>query len=120
MASTTVGEVEPDGRPPRRSRLNADPLVDKVGADERVLIIGAGLTAADLVAALDAQAHRGEIMLISRRGLRARGRSLSACPPEGDFLAPSTRGATALQRRIRAAIHACEACRASELFWPCI
>jgi uncharacterized NAD(P)/FAD-binding protein YdhS len=68
------------------------------------LIVGAGLTGADLVAALDAQGHRGPVTMISRRGLRARGRSLNPCPPEGDFLNPPARSATALVRRIRAAI----------------
>ena len=93
-------------------RVIADPLIDNVvagiGADERVMILGAGLTAADLVAALDSQGHRGPIMLVSRRGLRARGRSVDACPPEGDFLNPPLRSATALLRRVRAAIRACE------------
>ena len=103
--------------PPLRSLTSdplviADPLVDRVvapiGPDERVLIVGAGLTAADLVAALDAQGHRGPITLVSRRGLRARGRSLDVCPPEGDFLNPPARSATQLLRRVRAAIRACE------------
>ncbi len=103
--------------PPLRSlatdpRVIADPLIDNVvapiGADERVLILGAGLTAADLVAALDAQGHRGPITLVSRRGLRARGRSLNACPPDGDFLNPPLRTATALLRRVRNAIRVCE------------
>jgi uncharacterized NAD(P)/FAD-binding protein YdhS len=93
--------------------LIADPLADNVvGAvepDERVLIVGAGLTAADLVAALDAQAHRGLITLVSRRGLRARGRSLTSQPPAGDFLDPPALTATALLRRVRAAISAAEA-----------
>jgi uncharacterized NAD(P)/FAD-binding protein YdhS len=93
-------------------RLIADPLADRVvrdvAPDERVLIVGAGLTAADLVAALDAQAHRGPITLISRRGLRARGRSLASCPPEGDYLHPPARTATALLRRVRAAVRVCE------------
>ena len=96
----------------RHPRLIADPLIDhvaaRVGADERVLIVGAGLTAADLVAALDTQGHRGPIALVSRRGLRARGRSLIACPPEGSFLNPPLRTATALLRRVRAAIRVCE------------
>jgi uncharacterized NAD(P)/FAD-binding protein YdhS len=93
--------------------LVADPLLDNVvadfGADERVLVVGAGLTAADLVAALDARDHRAAITLISRRGLRARGRSLIPHYPEGDFLDPPARTATALLRKVRAAIDAAEA-----------
>jgi uncharacterized NAD(P)/FAD-binding protein YdhS len=93
-------------------RLVADPLVDNVvaavGRHERVLIVGAGLTAADLVAALDARGHRGSIALISRRGLRARGRSLTSFPPEGNFLDPPARGAAALLARVRAAVEAAE------------
>jgi len=93
--------------------LIADPLVDNVvgdiGTDERVLIVGAGLTAADLVAALKAQVHRGPITLISRRGLRARGRSLTSYSPEGDFLDPPARAATALLRRVREGVRAAEA-----------
>jgi uncharacterized NAD(P)/FAD-binding protein YdhS len=95
------------------SRLIADPLIDnvvkEVGRDERVLIVGAGLTAADLVAALDAQAHRGPIAMISRRGLRAHGRSLTSFAPEGDFLDPPARAATALLARVRAEIETAEA-----------
>jgi uncharacterized NAD(P)/FAD-binding protein YdhS len=94
------------------ARLVADPLVDDVvkdiGADERVLIVGAGLTSADLVAALDAKRHRGPITMISRRGLRARGRALQSPAPEGDFLHPPARTASALLRRVRTAISAAE------------
>ena len=93
-------------------RVIADPLIDHVvvpiSPDERVLILGAGLTAADLVAALDAQGHRGPITLVSRRGLRTRGRTLAGCAPEGDFLSPPARTATALLRQIRAAIRLSE------------
>jgi uncharacterized NAD(P)/FAD-binding protein YdhS len=94
------------------SRLIADPLVDNVvqglAPHERVLIVGAGLTAADLVAALDARAHLGPITMISRRGLRARGRSLSSFAPEGDFLHPPSGAASDLLARVRAAVSAAE------------
>jgi uncharacterized NAD(P)/FAD-binding protein YdhS len=94
-------------------QLVADPLVDNVvaavGRDERVLIVGAGLTATDLVAALDAQGHRGPILMISRRGLRARGRTLTSFPPEGNFLDPPVHAATALLARVRAAVATAEA-----------
>jgi uncharacterized NAD(P)/FAD-binding protein YdhS len=93
--------------------LVADPLVDGVvsgfARHERVLIVGAGLTSADLVAALHAQGHRGPITMISRRGLRAQGRSLTPCAPEGDFLHEPARTATALLGRARAALRNAEA-----------
>ena len=58
-------------------RLVPDPLadgaLDPVAESERVLVVGSGLTAADIIAALDARGHRGRIVMISRRGLRSLG-----------------------------------------------
>lgn len=86
----------------------AEGALDAIEPDDRLLIVGSGLTAADIVASLDARGHRGGITLISRRGQRPRGHALRAEPAEGDF---STRPAgTAAQllrdirRQVRAAI----------------
>ena len=43
--------------------------LDGVGADSRVLLVGSGLTAVDVVASLTRLGHRGQIDMISRRGL---------------------------------------------------
>jgi len=88
--------------------LVANPLADdalaEIGADDRVLIVGTGLTSADLVASLDARGHRGHIAMISRRGLRSRGHAPQAFPPEGDFVSKPARAATRLVADIRRAV----------------
>ncbi len=89
-------------------RLVPDPLadgaLDPVAESERVLVVGSGLTAADIIAALDARGHRGRIVMISRRGLRSLGHAPRPFPPEGDFLAEPARSATELLRAVREAV----------------
>ncbi len=112
---TAIATTHPEARLPAEldawrddPRLIAHPLIDGaldgVGRDERVLIVGAGLTAADLVAGLDARGHRGPVTMISRRGLRSRGHPQTPFPAEGDFVAEPARTATALLARIRDAV----------------
>ncbi|MEY9625584.1 putative NAD(P)/FAD-binding protein YdhS [Sinorhizobium fredii] len=58
----------------------ADAL-DGIAQTDRVLIVGNGLTAADVVAALAERGHRGPIVSISRHGLRSRGHPVDAQEP---------------------------------------
>lgn len=75
-----------------------------VDADDRVLVVGNGLTAADVIAALKRRGHRGPITAISRRGLQSRGHAKQVQEPFGDFLGTQPRSATRLLRETRATI----------------
>ncbi len=69
----------------------------------RVLVVGTGLTMGDVVVALRARGHTGEIVAVSRRGrLPLRG-LVEAAAPFGDFQHPA-RTANALLRRFRAEV----------------
>lgn len=89
-------------------RLIADPwkegALSDLDPDARVLIMGTGLTMADIVASLAGAGHRGPIAAFSRRGLLPRGHALDATQLVGDFASPPSRTALALLRRIRAEV----------------
>ncbi len=68
-----------------------------------MLVVGTGLTSADVVASLDRRGFRGDIVALSRHGLRSRGHGDVARKSEADFPAPTAR---ALVRRIRDAVAA--------------
>lgn len=114
-------------------RLVPDALVPgvltKISKNERVLIVGTSLTMADVVATLDNQGHRGEIVALSRRGLRSRGHPTTAAEPFGAFAEVPPR-ASRLLKLVRQTIREAElqgrswhavidAVRANaQIFWP--
>ncbi len=85
--------------------LVADPwqtqAFNAIAPDDRVLIVGTGLTMADIVATLDRRGHRGTITAISRRGQRAQAHATAPSEPYGDFLNPPLSTAVGLLRAIR-------------------
>lgn len=89
----------------RHPRFVADSTIagslDVIRPDDRLLIVGNGLTAADVVASLALNGHRGRITSISRRGLRARGHAPVAQDPFGSFDAPLIPSAAQLLRHVR-------------------
>lgn len=72
-----------------------------ISRKDRVLVVGTGLTAADVITALDAAGHEGPITAVSRRGLRSRGHTLLPKEPFGDFTTSPARSARELLRRVR-------------------
>lgn len=75
-----------------------------IAPDDRVLVLGTGLTMVDLVLTLAASGHRGPILALSRRGLLPHVHAATA--PYPDFLGISPAPATVLGllRRIRGEI----------------
>ncbi len=78
--------------------------LDSVATDERVLVVGTGLTMADVVASLDAAGHRGPIIAFSRRGQLPASHPSVIVEAFGDFKQVASTTASALVRRIRAAV----------------
>jgi uncharacterized NAD(P)/FAD-binding protein YdhS len=72
-----------------------------IGADDRVLIVGTGLTMADIVASLDQRGHRGAITAISRRGQISAEHPPTPIAGFGDFLHEPSRTARQLVCAIR-------------------
>ncbi|MBB3452536.1 putative NAD(P)/FAD-binding protein YdhS [Rhizobium sp. BK313] len=93
-------------------RFVADPTrpdaLDAVRADDRVLVVGNGLTSADVIASLNLRGHKGPITAISRRGLRSRGHAPVKQELFGDFVSHPSRTALDLLRHVRAAIREAE------------
>ena len=87
--------------------LIADPgdagRLAEVPPGANVLILGSGLSAADAIATLDRQGHRGRVTCLSRRGLRPRGQG-GGQGSEADFTDPPSHRVSDLLRRVRHAI----------------
>ncbi|WP_207773896.1 FAD/NAD(P)-binding protein [Rhizobium rhizogenes] len=91
--------------------------IDAIDAAHRVLIIGNGLTAADVVASLKRRGHTGHITSVSRRGLRSRGHGPAGQDPFGDFLSERQQSASALLHAIRQRLREAEA---QGMTWHCV
>lgn len=90
--------------------LVADPYAPDalagVAPGARVLVVGSGLTCADVIASLDGRGHRGPIVTLSRHGLRSRGHAPRPQETLADFAHPPARTAGGLVAAIRAALRA--------------
>ncbi|RUM26577.1 hydroxyacylglutathione hydrolase [Rhizobium vallis] len=82
--------------------------LDVIRPQDRVLVIGNGLTAADVIASLAQRGHAGSMTAISRRGLRSRGHAPVPQPLFGDFV-DAAHSAGSLLTAIRATIDAAKA-----------
>jgi uncharacterized NAD(P)/FAD-binding protein YdhS len=78
--------------------------LEPIRASDAVLVVGNGLTSADVIASLLHRGHKGRITSVSRRGLRSRGHAAGPQDPHGDFTTRPIRSARLLTRRIREAI----------------
>jgi len=87
-----------------------------IAPDARVLIVGTGLTMADIVASLDRQGHRGHITAISRRGLRSQTHATQFSETLGDFASNPSRTTLSLLRHVRRVI--AEAAREGQSWHP--
>jgi uncharacterized NAD(P)/FAD-binding protein YdhS len=75
-----------------------------IGATQDVLIIGTGLTMADIVASLSRQNHKGRITAFSRRGQLSRGHAFAPTPFTWFTNHPAPPTALGLTRKIRALV----------------
>ena len=80
-----------------------------IRSKDSVLVVGNGLTAADVIASLGERGHVGKILSVSRRGLRSRGHAPFPQEPYGDFLQPPPQTTLDLLKRTRTALRAAAA-----------
>jgi uncharacterized NAD(P)/FAD-binding protein YdhS len=81
--------------------------LDAIAPDASVLIVGTGLTMADVVSTLDRRGHQGPITVVSRRGLLSRGHAFGEVAKRNWFeTCPPSRTALALCQAVRAQVRA--------------
>ena len=93
-----------EGHPRFVPDATAPGALDRIRTSDAVLVVGNGLTSADVIASLLRKGHGGPITSISRRGLRSRGHAPAPQAPHGDFTSRPITSARLLTRRIREAI----------------
>lgn len=80
----------------------ASGALQQIAPNERVVIMGSGLSMADVVGTLAEQGHRGEILAFSRRGQRPRPNFPGGAPQwEGDYGSQPVSGVRSLLRQVR-------------------
>ncbi len=72
-----------------------------IGPADRVLILGSGLTGADVVATLHQRRHSGRIFMLSRHGRRSQPHGPAQAPTSADFTHRPEERALGLLRRVR-------------------
>ncbi|MFH3480813.1 FAD/NAD(P)-binding protein [Xanthobacter variabilis] len=72
-----------------------------IAPSDRVLIVGSGLTGADVVATLRRCSHRASIHMLSRHGRRSQPHGPAQSPTSADFTQPGETRAVGLLRRVR-------------------
>lgn len=77
-----------------------------VAPDQRVLIVGSGLTSADILATLMRQGQRSAVHVLSRHGWRSQPHGPQQPESGADFARDPARSARALLRRVRLALAA--------------
>lgn len=80
------------------------PALRAIPSEARVLVVGTGLTACDVIASLHRAGHRGPVTALSRHGLLPRSRTRLPVNAEGDFSTNPEHTALGLLVRVRAAI----------------
>lgn len=71
---------------------------------DRVFVIGAGLTALDIITSLQHRGHEGMIVAFSRSGLMPQEQAAGTPGPHGDFVSQPCHTALALLRHVRNAL----------------
>lgn len=83
---------------------NQPGALEAIGQTERVLVLGSGLTGADILATLEARGHHAPLVLLSRHGRRSQPHGPAQGETQADLAANPPRSARALLVRIRQAL----------------
>jgi uncharacterized NAD(P)/FAD-binding protein YdhS len=97
LALGNLPPADPAGAEPEllaSDRYEADPwdpgLAERAAGDERVLLLGTGLTMVDVALSLSAQENPGAILTVSRQGLLPRKHVRNLAPPNRWFELPAS------------------------------
>ncbi|MFU8829002.1 MAG: FAD/NAD(P)-binding protein [Phycisphaerales bacterium] len=91
--------------------------LDSIGADDRVMILGTGLTMYDTVIALRDQGHRGPVLAVSRRGRTPLAHAPAGSPPWASEWSGSLAAIGSVKGVVREVREACERGEQEGLDW---